>query len=156
MPCAQAEAMPQCRGGNEGSDVDAEIVEDDDDRQREQSDAHQDADDRGRVPESRLAGAFANAAGDDRKDELARPDCALQGEGNDEEDIDQMLRARRRAGIGRDDVHRACDHEHDRRALKNAADDAAPTDAGFRIFAGDYPAANLAGNEHQANEAQSD
>ena len=73
-------------------DVDPEIVEDDDDRDREQSDADQHADDRHGVAERGFAGMLADAAADRAEDQLARPDRALERGGDDEQDVGERAR----------------------------------------------------------------
>ena len=79
-------------------DVDPEIVENDDDRQREQCDADEDPDDRGRIAQGGFRGSVADPPGDQGEDQLARPDRSLQGEGDREADVDQPLRPRAEAG----------------------------------------------------------
>ena len=52
--------------------MDPEIVEDDDNRQREQSDADKNADDRHRIAERGFSRVFADAAADRSDDQFAR------------------------------------------------------------------------------------
>ena len=68
--------------GDQRGDVHAEIVENDDDREREQGDADEHADDRHGVAERGFGRILAGLAADHAEDQLARPHRALQGEGD--------------------------------------------------------------------------
>ena len=99
--------------GDQRGDVDAEIVEDDDDRDGEHRDADQHADDRHGIAERRAARILADAAADHADDDLARPDRGLEGRGDDEQYVGQAGELGRHVGVGDDDVDRRRDHEED-------------------------------------------
>ncbi len=115
--------------GDQRGDVDAEIVENDDDGDREQGDADQYPDKRHRIGDSALGRIFRRAPADQPENELPGPDCALEGESDDEEDIGYALDPARNLGVRHDDVERGGHHEEDARFLKYAANYSAPARA---------------------------
>ena len=98
----------------------------------------------------------AGAPRDHPEDQLARPDRALQREGDGEGDIDNMLRARRRGGIGCDQVDRGDDHEEDGGPRQHSADDVAPADRHVLALACDHALADGPRDQHQPDQPKRD
>ena len=92
--------------GDQAGDVDAEIVEDDDDRDREQGDGDEQADDADRRAQPAAVGFVAEAVLDIAEDELAAPDRRLERGRDDEEDVDRPLQEERRLGLARHQLDR--------------------------------------------------
>ena len=120
---------PMPEAGDQRGDVDAEIVEDHDDGDREQGDADQHPDDGHRIADGGFRRVLAGLAADHAEDQLARPDRALEREGDCEEDVEQPLDLERNRGIGRDHVERGGDHEEMVVLCEHPPDDSAPVPA---------------------------
>jgi hypothetical protein len=129
--------------GDEPGDVDAEIVEDEDQRDREEGDAHQQSDDSDRRSQTAMFGLRAGAMLDEAEDQLACPDRRLESESDDEQEVDRPHQQYRRIGMFGDQLGRTKDDEEDAGARQRARKDGPPM--------GDVPAA---GHELAAQMAQ--
>lgn len=130
------------QAGDQSGDVDAEIVEHDDQRDSEQRDGDEQADEAHRA-EQRLARIMfaAGAMLDRAEDQLARPDRRLEYGGDGPQEVDRRRYLARRTGIARDQFGGEHDDEEVVGARDRPADDRAPAAAHERLCnARDIPA----------------
>ena len=141
--------------GDQAGDVGAEIVENDDRRDREDRNRHQQPDDVHRAAEARRLFEAAGAMLDDAEDDLPRPERDLQRRRHREDDVDRRVHQLGRLRIADDQARGGGGHEPDAGPREHPADDRSPMGL-LGIAAADPDAEPFRAVEQEEDESAGD